>query len=273
VNDNPPGAETLEQTVERLTREAGTARAAKEEAESAFTQVDRRLTAVLNLQRDIAKATDTYTAAYEQLKRDQQSYGDFLKSEIETLEERLGDVKKDADQKVKDLNDAIGALHATADTKRTALATATTARDTAKSAVKDQTDVVARYRQLSATIAARHAQLKTMRDEAIKARQAGQYAVAYWLLKYRTYESTLTGEPAIVKPDEFPAELLGQVTTLTDRENTLAAAEADVVRCGQELAAAEKNLAAKETSGDADIRKELEALQAPEELNRGAVHA
>ncbi|ROP33650.1 hypothetical protein [Couchioplanes caeruleus] len=44
---------------------------------------------MLNLQRDIAKAKDTYTGAYEQLKRDQQSYGDFLKSEIETLEERL----------------------------------------------------------------------------------------------------------------------------------------------------------------------------------------
>src|SRR4249920_1127265 len=100
----PAKGETVEEAIARLEAESKKAREEKEAADSRFTDVDGRLTALRNLQRDIDKAMLAYKSVRDQLKIDQQAYLDYQESEQESLEKQLkpegvGEVKKKSQAK------------------------------------------------------------------------------------------------------------------------------------------------------------------------------
>jgi hypothetical protein len=263
ANEQPP-PETVEEAIKRLMEESNKARAAKEEADNRFADADRRLTALRNLKLDIDKAKQAYTAAYDQLKRDQTAYADYLTSETDSLEKSLKPAGvQEVKQKADDVKDKEDKLRHTVETRKDALETAVKDRDSSKGSVKDQADLVNKYKQLAATVSARHAKLKSMRDEITKARQARQYALAYWLLTFGDYDTTLHAKPTPIPPDDLPVALLSAVNKLTDYENRLAANEIAVVKRQQEATEAEKQLDEHLATAKADLRKELEQLQTP----------
>jgi hypothetical protein len=93
-----------------------------------------------------------------------------------------------------------------------------------------------------------------------RARQAGHYALAYWLLELRDYGSVLNGKPRLIDPAELPSALLAAVNKLADAESRLAAAAGAVSRIKAELATAEKELADRLAKGEATLRDELKDM-------------
>jgi hypothetical protein len=260
----PSAEETLEQAIARLQVESQKAQEAKEAADSRVADADGRLTALRNLQRDSEKARLAYESAREQLEIDQQGYRDFYESEEESLAKLLGpeavaEVKKKSD----DRQAAYDAAKAAVEAKKADLAAAEERRDAAAAVRKEKADQVSQYKALATTIGGRHAQLKAMRDEVTKARQAGQYALAYWLLELRDFRSVLDkGARDLIDPEELPAKLLAAVNELGDAERDYAASESAVGKRRIELAAAEKELADQKAQGETRLRDQLKQIAA-----------
>ena len=148
-------------------------------------------------------------------------------------------------------------------TATNALTAAETKSAESKKDRKAKAAVVTQYKQLAATIGAGHTKLKALRDEAVKARQAGQYALAYWLVTRPDFSSVL-GETAkeLIEPNDLPAKLLTAVNELAaadtaDAENDKALAKARVA-----LADANRKNAEQQSKGEADLRDELKKIPA-----------
>jgi chromosome segregation ATPase len=254
--------ETVEQAIARLEAESRAARDEKEAADSRLADADGRLTALRNLQKDSEKATLAYESVHDQLKIDQQGYLDYYESEEESLEKLLGpemvaEVKNKSDASRSDYDKAAAAVEA----KKADLAAAENRRDESNALRKQRADRVAQYKQLATTIGARHATLKSMRDEVAKARQSGQYALAYWLLEFRDFKSVLDeGSAALIDPGELPADLLAAVNALADAERDHAANESAVGKRRNELAEAERQLADQKAKGETRLRDQLKQL-------------
>jgi chromosome segregation ATPase len=231
--------ETVEQAIARLEAESRAARDEKEAADSRLADADGRLTALRNLQKDSEKATLAYESVHDQLKIDQQGYLDYYEAS-----------RSDYDK-------AAAAVEA----KKADLAAAENRRDESNALRKQRADRVAQYKQLATTIGARHATLKSMRDEVAKARQSGQYALAYWLLEFRDFKSVLDeGSAALIDPGELPADLLAAVNALADAERDHAANENAVGKRRNELAEAERQLADQKAKGETRLRDQLKQL-------------
>lgn len=257
----PPAGETLEEAVARLTRESQQARDDKEAADSRYADVDGRLAAVLNLQRDIEKAGQAYGAVYPQLLADEKAYAEFHDSETENLKRLLGPATlADLENQVATSAASLAQAQADVDAKSTALQAAVQDRDQADQVRKEKDAAAKELKNLGGTVAARHAKVKTFRDEITKARQAEFYALAYWLLEKRDYTVTLNGSPALVAPEALPDTLLQAVNGLADAERDFAQKAATAVKRQDDLAVAEKRLADEKSQGEARLRDDLKQL-------------
>jgi hypothetical protein len=259
----PP--ETVEQAIARLTKEAEAAQKAKDAADSAFADVDGHLTALRNLQKESDKANQAYKAAHDQLEIDQQGFLDYYDSEKDNLEHLLGTTAlKAIDTKVQAKRGADKAAADAVTTANNALTAAATQSDESKADRTEKAAAVTRYQQLPATIGAGHTKLKALRDEAVKARQAGLYALAYWLLVSRPeFSSVLEVSAAeLIEPDALPAKLLAAVNELAAAEHTQAENDKALAKCRVDLANAQRENAEQQTKGETALREELKNIPA-----------
>ena len=255
-------SEIVDKELKRQDEETERAREVAEGAGSTYKDQKGRSEALSNLKKDIDQAVLVYASVRDQLKIDQQAYLDYQESEKESLEKLLGPEaaaevkKKSEDKRLADDKAVVGV-----ESKRKELAAAEKERDDSDKSRKGKATEVAEWKQLAATIGARHAKLKSMRDEITKAHQAGHYALAYWLLELRDYDKELkVGAAALIMPDEMPAVLLAAVKSLADAEKDYAAKESTVGKRRNELAEAEKQLADRKAQGEARLRDELKQM-------------
>ena len=88
-----------------------------------------------------------------------------------------------------------------------------------KEVTKEKAKRVDEYKQLPATIGVHHKTLKSLRDEAAKARQAGQYALAYGLVTREEFTKALAdGEAGLIEPAKLPDNLRTAIAELTQAE-------------------------------------------------------
>jgi hypothetical protein len=260
-----PPPKSLDEVIAELQEESSEAAQEKEAADSHFADVSGRLAAVLGLQRDLQKATDTYAAMYPQLQADHSADQDYYETETETLTKVLGTATDQVAVLVEEARKALEDASTAVEDRTEELATAVAELDAAETTRKAKENTLKDYRQLGVTIGNRHKALKTQRDAVTKARQDEQWAVAYWLLTFRGYPELLDAPPPIIAPDDLPAALLDAVTELADAEQALAAKEAVVTRRRQALADAERRLADQKARGEADLRQKLAQLEPAED--------
>lgn len=255
--------DSIEKEIERLKKEAQEARDAKDTADITFADKDNRLSTLRTVQRDLDANQQSYAKAYDQLKRDEQVYRDYLNSEKESLEQLLKGLADEVRNKDAALKSDRQALEQQVTEKTKALQEAEAKRDASQADVKDKTERVSQYKKLAATITSRLATLKSRRDEITKADQAGQYAVAYWLLVCRDYSNVLGGEPNLIKPDELPQRLITALDALATAESQLKKDERAVSKCRDDLAAAKTARDDHVANAEKNLRAQLEQMQPP----------
>ncbi|MFG1990765.1 hypothetical protein ACGFJ7_12405 [Actinoplanes sp. NPDC048988] len=268
----PPEPDPIDKEIDKYARETAEARAAKELADSKFADKQNRLTALRGAKNDLDANQKAYEDAHDKLEREEEDYEEFYQSEKASLEKLLGPLAG----RVKTESEAFKAKQAELDTgaeeAETALRKAEKTRDDAKADVKDKTARVTEYKKLAATITARMGVLKTRYDEITKERDAGKYAVAYWLLAHRgDYLAALRAEPKIIDPGELPRALVTALDAQATSEKTLAGDEAKVVELRAALAQAVKDRDEHRAKGEAALRKKLETLPPAGDATRGAV--
>jgi hypothetical protein len=259
-----PAKSALEQAIEDARNQATAAKTAKEAADSTFVEADGRLTALRNLQREHDKAKEAYTAAYDRLKIAQKDFRDYSEDETKNLAELLGTEGVDAVEvqvaAKRGKDDATTAAVTAAKDKLTAAQDASAIRETER---KQKAATVDEYKQLAAAIGAGHTKLRGLREEVVKARQAGKYALGYWLLVNRGFPKALeTVETKLIKPDDLPDGLLTAVKELAAAEAAKVTADTLVVTRRNELAEAEREAAEQTTNGENDLRAELDKIPA-----------
>lgn len=257
--EQPP--KTLDEAIARADKAAADAKSAKDRADGAFTIADSNRTVLTNLKRDSDKVLQAYEAAHPQLTIDQQSFADFSENEKESLDDLLGaatgDVARVVADKVKADEDSATAL----DAATTALAAVEGGRATAEAGRKASADALDRLKQLAIAIGAEHAKLKAQRDDVAKARQAGQYALAYWLLTERGFDDVLAAaEAELIDPAALPTAMLEAAQALISAQRTEEAAVAAVAAASAALAEAERKDAEQRAKGEATLRAALVAI-------------
>ncbi|OJF14206.1 coiled-coil domain-containing protein [Couchioplanes caeruleus] len=250
----------IDGAIKKLEAEAGRARQAKEAAENTLADKENRLAALRTVQRELDANKQAYGAAYDKLKRDEKAYRDFLTSEKGSLEKLLGPVADEVRKKAAALGDERKSLEREVDSRTTAATEAEAARDASKVKAKELSDRSGELKKLAATITARLALLKTRRDEITKASQAGQYALAYWLLTGRDYAAVLDREPKLIAPTGLAQALIDALDAQAKAEQRQADDERTVVRHRAELTDARKRLDDHLANGEARLRADLEQM-------------
>lgn len=254
-----PSGDTIAEELARLESDAATARAEKAEADAALADLENRLATLRVVQKDAETATAAYTAAYERLGREDQAYEEYLQCQEEALRRQLGeDGVRVVEALVSARSDRADELDETATDAATTLRSAEAERDRLKDEVKERADAMAGWKKLTAAVTAQHTELTTRREEITKARQAGEYALAYWLLgRARERRESFTSGPRLIDPGDLVDELLGAVEALADAQKDLADAERAATAAKADLAAATKARDKHRADSEAQLRESL----------------
>lgn len=251
--------DTIAEELARLESDAATARAEKAEADAALADLENRLATLRVVEKDAGTTTTTYTTAHERLDREAQAYQEYLQFQEEGLRHLLGeDGVSEVEALVRARSDRTEELDAaTADAAAT-LHDAEAALDRLKVEVKERADALTGWKKLTATVTAQHADLTGLREEITKARQAGEYALAYWLLgRARARRESLTSGPRLVEPGDLEDELLDAVEALADTQKELADAERAATAAKADLTAATKARDKHRAESEAQLRENL----------------
>ncbi|WP_341358352.1 hypothetical protein V5H98_11190 [Georgenia sp. M64] len=251
--------DTIAEKLAQLETEATAARTKKNQADVALADLENRLTTLRAVQKDAETAATAYTAAYDALAREDTAYGEYLQSQEEGLRRQLGeDGVAGVEAVVKARSDRTKKLDRKARKAARTLASAESRRDRLKDRVKKRSDALAGWKKLTATVTAQHTELKTRREEIAKARQAGEYALAYWLLGSAAARRKSFGEgPRLIPPKDLEHKLLDAVTALADAQRALADAETAATTAKADLAAATKARDKHRAESEAQLRESL----------------
>lgn len=250
---------SINEELARLESDAATARAEKVQADAALADLENRLATLRSVQQDADAATTAYAAGYERLSREDEAYEEYLEFQDESLRERLGeDGVAEVEALVTAWSDRADDLDTAVTTAARTLADAESERDRLKGEVKECSDDLAGWKKLTATVTAQHTDLKTRREEITKARQAGEYALAFWLLgQARTRRESFDDGPRLIDPDDLEEELLDAVDELAKAQKELAAAELAATLAKADLAAATKARDKHRAESEAQLRESL----------------
>jgi len=270
----PPGDDPFKSAIDELEKEAGEARVTKDTSDLTFADKENRLTALRTARRDLDANQKSYREAYEKLKREEDTYAQYRDSEEDSLKKLLKDKAAEVQRKGEALRQRRDDLEAAVPAAEEELRKAEQEPPKSQAAVKKATDIVNQYKKLAAAVTARHGRLKALRDDITKSEQAGQYAVAYWLLHF-AYANELDGNDVAkpIEPDTLPQELLDALQALATVESTYARDQQNVANRRRELADAKKNRDDHVANAEKELRAELEQVQPAEAATRGAAHA
>ncbi|WP_454778196.1 hypothetical protein [Georgenia muralis] len=251
--------DTIAEKLAQLETDATAARTKKDQADVALADLENRLTTLRAVQKDAETAATAYTAAYDALAREDTAYGEYLQSQEQGLRRQLGEAGV-AEVEALDTarKDRANQLETELKTAAEKLTSAESTREEQRLAVKEKGDALAGWKKLTATVTAQHTELKTRREEIAKARQAGEYALAYWLLdQARARRESFDDGPRLIDPDDLQHKLLDAVTALADAQKALADAETAATTAKADLAAATKARDKHRAESEAQLRESL----------------
>jgi hypothetical protein len=253
-------ADPIADAIDKLRAEIQGARDKKVSAESAFTDVEGRLKTLETVHKDADATVAAYTSAYDALAADDIAYTEYLEREEDSLATSLGDAKVDkVKQLVRESQERGDRLEREVTTATERLTAAEKARDRRKSEAKAAADLLTAWRKLGATLSAQHTELKKMRDDVTKARQAGQYGLALHLLRRakRRRKQLVKAGPTLTPPAEVRGALVKAVAAVGDAEKALADAERTVAARKERLAIATKKRDEHRLTAEATLREDL----------------
>jgi hypothetical protein len=251
---------TAEPTVEELRQRLAEAQRAVEAAQAELARQEQKD----KLEVDLAELVGAYRRDYPPLEVLDSAQRNYLSTERRCLREILTpevadevpEVAAEPVRAVADLEAAIAAHEADLAAAQVKLAAAVAARDRAKAAFDKLT-------RPAASIKARLSGAETAKSEVKKAHDAGQYAVALWMLDGR-FQQALDGEPPLVAPDDLAAAVRESWMRLADAEAACSAQDAAVKTASAELGAEKARLAELKRTLDAQMRQRLAALTTAE---------
>jgi hypothetical protein len=242
----------------------------KVDAEGTLADRENRLKVLEGVERDFPSAKKTYDDLYPQLRRDERDLLDYIKCEKKSLAALLGPTGVD---KVRSLVDDFL-------TNRRKLEEAV---ESAKQAAKEPSDPntevtkygldLAAWKKIAGTLASQHAEIRKLREETIKARQAGQYGLALWLLwkaELRRREFTLGCGPKLVEPATLHHELHGAGERLAAAQQRLAEEQRKAAANKAALTAAINNLDVFLGTAEATLQETLKEIESADHARLGA---
>lgn len=254
-----PNGTTIQKELEDLRKARERARRDRESAEGAYVSTEGRLAVLDGVERDYPTTKKTYDDAYPQLRRDHDNFTDYLDCEESNLKTRLGSAAvtevdrlvDDRDEKSRQLERAFA--EATKDVQQT-----TAPLEAFNEAIKKRTAELNAWKNLTATVTAQHAELKKFREDINKARDGGDYALAYGLLVMaKSKRKEHTHGPRLVKPSEVHQEFHLAGEKLVKAQRKLATAQRDLETRKAVLAAVTKDLEEHRKTSEARLRVEL----------------
>jgi hypothetical protein len=261
---------SIQEELRKLRDETSQAIKNKVEAEGTFADRENRLKVLEGVERDFPAAKKAYDDAYAQLRRDERDIVDYLECEKKSLVALLGRAG------VKHVRRRVRKFLANKRKLEKAV-------DSAKKAANEPSDPnaevtkftleLAAWKKVAATIAAQHAEIRALREDITKARQAGHYGLALFLLwkaRWRRAEFVRGCGPELVDPATLHEELHGAGERLAAAQQRLAKAQRDAAASKEALAAAIKNLEEHQKTAEATLQEALKEIKGAERAQLGA---
>jgi hypothetical protein len=242
----------------------------KVDAEGTLADRENRLKVLEGVERDFPSAKKAYDDLYPQLRRDERDLLDYIKCEKKSLAALLGPTGVDrVRSRVEDfLNN-----------RRKLEEAVESAKQAAKEPSDPNTEVtkygldLAAWKKIAGTLASQHAEIRKLREETIKARQAGQYGLALWLLwkaELRRREFALGCGPKLVEPATLHHELHGAGERLAAAQQRLAEEQREAAANKAALAAAINNLDVFLGTAEATLQETLKEIESADHARLGA---
>ena len=216
-------------------------------------------------ERAAAQLVQDYAAEVEALTRSSEELDRYRHAEISFLEGFLdSETRKKIEHATEAAQAAINRLQADVDHQTTKLGPIRQARDTAKATAATATARVEALQRPAASIRERLKGAEAVRAEARKASDAGNYALAYWLvMPGGKLEQALNAEPHILEADALRKEVNAAREAQKAANQALAGRETELKTAEDALRAAQAELASLTSSRDATVSKTVAALNPP----------
>ncbi|WP_461189944.1 hypothetical protein [Arthrobacter sp. Z4-13] len=245
-------------------------------SERDFAELESRLQGLEGVERDYPATKKAYQEAYAQLIREDGNLKDYFDSEKSKLETRLGQ------QRAKEVSDLVNGREITTKGLKKAvkvamkqLGRAVSPVDRYNPAIKDRTADLNAWKNLTATVTGHQSDLKKLRDEIIKARQLGQYGLAYGLLLIAEKKriSHADSGPRLVAPDKVHIEFHRAAESLFFGQRHLTRAQRQLETDKATLAAATKDLEEHTKNSEATLLADLADIEPPEDAAQKQRHS
>jgi hypothetical protein len=245
----------------RALREAmSTAISGKLLAEGVLAAQENRLSVLEQVERDFPVARKAYDDAYPQLRRNEDDLIDYIKDEKKSVAAHLGveGVKKVACRVVEFLTQERDLKKAVDDAKIKAKKPADPNAEVAR-----YTSDLAAWKKITATLTAQQGEIRALREEIVKARLAGHYGLALWLLwkaELRRKEFLSGCGPYLVLPTDLQEKLYRAAKRLADAQKKAAEAQRVATENEAALAAAIANLDKHQKTAEPTLQEDLKDL-------------
>jgi hypothetical protein len=242
----------------RLRREIEKARQALEAKEAELARVE----AQRQVDEAAAKMVSDYSAEVTALTASERDLRQYQKAETSFLNEVLPDATRDAIAKVhKGPEQKIASLLAQIGQKERDAAEARRALGEARQTAAEAKDNAEALKSPAASIRDRIKRADAVRAEAMKASDAGRYALAYWLvMPGGRLEQAIAAKPAIIPPDDLGAAIKAAAASQKEADERVATLTKNAETIEAALQKDRTLLAERQRSLDATVLAELSKL-------------
>lgn len=239
-------------------------------AEGIFADRENRLKVLEGVEREFPAVKKAYDDAYAQLRRDERDLVDYLECERKSLVTLL---KCEGVQRVRQqVTDYLANKNKLEKAVESAKEAANEPPDPNAEVTKYTLDLAA-WKKIAGTITAQHTEIRKLREDITKARQAGHYGLALFLLwkaRWRRNEFSKGCGPKLVDPSTLHQELHGAGERLAAAQQRLAKAQRDAAANQEALAAAIKSLEEHHKTAEATLHEALKEIEGADRARLGA---
>jgi hypothetical protein len=261
---------TIQEELGKLREATSQAIKDKVTAEGAFADRENRLKVLEGVEREFPAVKKAYDDAYAQLRRDERDLVDYLECERKSLVALL---------KYPGVCQVRQRVMEYLATRRKLEHAVECAKEAAQEPPDPNAEVtrytadLAAWKKIAGTIASQHAEIRKLRDDITKARQAGHYGLALFLLwkaRWRRNEFARGCGPRLVDPSTLHQELHGAGERLAAAQHRLAVAQREASANRDALAAAIKNLDEHQRTAEATLQEALKEIEGADRARLGA---
>jgi hypothetical protein len=248
---------SIQEEIRALREAMRTAISGKLKAEGALAGQQNRLVVLEQVERDFPVTKKAYEDAYPQLRRDENDLVDYIKGEKKSVAAHLG---REGVRKVRLLVvEFLTHGRDLVDKVEKAKEEANISPDSNAEVAKYASDLDA-WKKITATLTAQQREIRGHREDVIKARQAGHYGLALWLLwkaELRREEFLSGCGPYLVLPKHLQQKLYRAGKRLADAQYDAAEVKRVTAENEAALAAAIADLDKHQKSAGPTLQEEL----------------